>query len=80
MHQLKKKVLTAASVLIMSGCASSADLERHANHHAKARDYYESIGQPEEARQEAKAANKAWEDASCLLPLLIDLFSLSKDK
>lgn len=76
----KQNNLAALSVILLSGCVSSTDLERHANHHAKARDYYESIGQPEAARQEAKAANEAWEDASGLLPLLIDLFSLSKDK
>lgn len=76
----KQKKLAVAIALILSGCVSSADLERHANHHAKARDYYESVGQPEAARQEAKAANEVWEDASGLLPLLIELFSLSKDK
>ncbi len=76
----KQNKLAVLSVLILSGCVSSADLERQANHHAKARDYYESIGQPEAARQEAKAANEAWEDASGLLPLLIELFILSKEK
>lgn len=76
----KQNNLAALSVILLSGCVSSTYLERHANQHAKARDYYESIGQPEAARQEANAANKAWKDASGLLPLLIDLFSLSNDK
>ena len=64
----------------LTGCASSSDLERSANRHAKAGDYYESIGQPNTAREEYKQAKKDRDYATELLPILVDLFDFFNDK
>lgn len=75
-----EKLIRYATVIItaiaMSGCASSTDIERKANLHAKAGKYYESIGQPGAAKEEYHSANESWQSADDLFPLLIELFNL----
>lgn len=68
------------ATVVVSGCASSSSLERSANNHAKARDYYESIGQPDAAREENNEANKDWDNANDLLPVLVEVFNLFSEK
>lgn len=72
------KGFAIALVLLLSGCASSSDLENSAQRHAKARDYYESIGQHDAAIQEGKAAQEDRDDAGDFFPLLVELFNLFK--
>jgi len=74
------RVFTLVLVVIISGCVSSSDLGKKANVHTKAGDYYESIGQPNAAKQERNAATKAHNDSSDLFPLLVELFALFSEK
>ncbi len=72
----KYKVLTLVFIFIVSGCASSSDLEKAAQNHAKAGDYYESIGQPNAAREERGEASKNRSEANGLFPFLVDVFDV----
>jgi hypothetical protein len=69
---------TLISVLIllifMAGCTSSSHLEQRAENHAKAGDYYESIGQPEAAKEAYQAVKKDKNDAWGIIPILVDLY------
>ncbi len=78
MHKHKWIMIALASLL--AGCASSSSLERSANNHAKARDYYESIGQPDAALEENNEANKDWDSANDLLPILVEVFNIFTEK
>jgi hypothetical protein len=56
-HVMSKKLIVIFSLIIMlNGCASSAELKKRSQNNTKAGDYYESIGQPEAARQEHEMA------------------------
>ena len=82
-YKLKEsKYLLIALMLIVTGCASSSDLEKRANNHSKAGIYYESIGQPNAAREEHNNAKENRDHANGVLPLLVELFNLfnKKDK
>lgn len=48
--------------------------------HSKAGDYYQAIGQDHAAREEYQQADKTFDRADNVLPLLVDLFEhVSKD-
>ena len=66
--------------ITITGCASSSDLEKSANMHAKAGDYYESIGQPHAADEENKLASKKRKDANKVDSILVELFNLLTGK
>ncbi len=67
------KTLVIIMTLIITGCASSSTLEKRASIHAKAGEYYESIGQPNVAREEENLARKKRNRANDALPLLVEL-------
>ena len=69
-----------ALAIFLTGCASSSSLERSANNHAKARDYYESIGQPGAALEEDNEARKDLDSATDLLPMIVEVFNLFSEK
>lgn len=70
------KTLISGLILLtfMAGCTSSSHLEKRAENHAKAGDYYESIGQPEAAKEANQAAEKDKDDALGIIPILVDLY------
>ncbi|XQW84070.1 hypothetical protein ACOYR1_13095 [Thalassotalea piscium] len=76
----KVKFLAISVILIISGCASSSDLEKTANNHAKAGNYYESVGQPNAANDEYNQASKTHDNANGFFPIVIELFNLFTHK
>lgn len=74
------KVFIVIFLLLLTGCASSSDMERRANNHAKAGNYYQSIGQPGVAQGEYSRSKKAREDAEGLFPFLVELVNLLQRK
>lgn len=73
---LKKlfSLLLTLSVFTTVGCASSSDYQKSADSNAKAGEYLESIGQPEEAQRAYEAARKESEASTGLFPTLVSLF------
>ena len=80
MNQLKKITLVLTLLFLANGCASSSDIERKARMHAKAGEYYESVGQLAVAREEYRSANKSWDTANDLFPVIVELFNLFTNK
>ena len=76
----KSKYFVVVFLVVTTGCASSTSLEKRANNHAKAGNYYESIGQPNVAREEYNEAKKNREHANDAFPLLVELFNLFNKK
>ena len=66
--------------LVITGCASSSDLEKSASMHAKAGDYYESIGQPHAAEEENNLATKKRKDARQVDSILVEILNLFSSK
>ena len=64
----------------VTGCASSASLEKQANLNAKAASYYKSIGQDGAAKEEYKSAAKNHEEANKLFPILVELLNMFSSK
>jgi len=67
-------------LLVITGCASSRDIEKSASNHSKAGDYYKSIGQPDAAKEEYNEAKNDRDHADGIFPLLVDLFDLFSGK
>lgn len=73
---MTKVTLLFICVFVLSGCASSSDLEKRAAIQAKAGDYYKSIGQPQAAAQSHQAAKENRKRAIKSSPLLVELYRL----
>ncbi len=76
---LNNIILTVLCVLIFNGCTSRSELNKSAENHAKAGDYYESIGQPDAAKRSRDMAQKDRDDADDVEAILSDIF-FGKDK
>ena len=65
--------------LVLGGCMSSSDLSAMSKNNVKAGRYYESIGQPQAAQREYKAAAKhkkqSEEDETILFDMLWSLLT-----
>ena len=66
--------------LLFSGCASNSELNKRADNHDKAGDYYESIGQPQVAEEERRIAQGNRDDSLKLDAILVEIFNAKKDK
>ncbi|XPF94444.1 hypothetical protein ACM9HF_00085 [Colwellia sp. RE-S-Sl-9] len=68
-------------ILIFSiyGCSSYSELKKSSANHTKSGDYYESIGQPEAAREERQLARKDRKNALKLEAVLAEVIN-NKDK
>jgi|GEM_PF-2178110 len=64
---------------ILNGCASNSALNKKADNHNKAGDYYESIGQPQAAQRQHRMAQEDRKDASSIEAILFDIIFTSKD-
>lgn len=71
---LKKSLALLVLLAFVTGCASSSDLEKSAQLHAKTGDYYESIGQPGAAKEENNATYKDRDQATGFIAIFVDLF------
>jgi len=67
-------------ILVLNGCASKSELNKRADNNEKAGDYYESIGQPEAAKQERKMARENREDSRKIETILFDILFGKDDK
>ena len=67
-------------MLCTSGCASTSEIENQASRHDKASEYYDSIGQPDVAKQESREAQNKRDSANDAIPLLFELFNLFSKK
>jgi PBP1b-binding outer membrane lipoprotein LpoB len=76
----KKIIILIFSSLILTGCASSSELNKRAENNAKAGEYYESIGQPEAAKRSREMAQENNEDSLTIEAILFNLFFGSDDK
>lgn len=85
MVRLRVKLMVRLMVGLMlltlaAGCASSSDLDKSAQKHIKSGNYYQSIGQPQAAREEYSEADKDFDQAGDVFSILVDLFNhFSKD-
>ncbi|TWX47193.1 hypothetical protein [Colwellia hornerae] len=78
---MKKHYVIIFSVFfLLTGCASSSELNKKAHNNAKAGDYYESIGQPEAAKEERKMARENLQDSYRIDTLLFDILFGNSDK
>lgn len=74
------KLIFFIPLLILTGCTSSADLEKRASAHDKSGRYYESIGQPNAARDEYQQAKNDRDNANDAPAILVELYELFNDK
>ena len=76
----KSHVFFSALILLFTGCVSNSELNKRADNHDKAGDYYESIGQPEVAEQERRMAQENREASLEVEAILVEIFKNKKDK
>ena len=74
------KIFTVVCIFIIAGCASSSELSKKGDNHAKAGEYYKSIGQTEAAEEEYELAKEDRDHAQDLFPALVELFNFFTDK
>jgi hypothetical protein len=74
------KYFVVTCLVVITGCASSSDIEKSADNHAKAGSYYQSIGQPNAAMEENRQARKERDDATGFITLFVDLINLFNKK
>ncbi len=70
-----KMIVFIVVISSVSGCASSADLNKSAMNNERAADYYESIGQPGIADEERQLARDNYNDASSAEMIIVELIS-----
>jgi hypothetical protein len=75
-----KKTTILVLMMVVTGCASSSDLEKRASNHDKAGRYYESIGQPNAAREEYRTAKEDRDDSVNIIAILVDIFNANSKK
>ena len=77
---MRLQIIGLILLMFITGCSSTSDLNKSAEMHSKAGDYYQAIGQNHAAREEYQQADKIFERANNVFPLLVDLFEhVSKD-
>jgi hypothetical protein len=80
-HKMPKTIIILiVSSLILTGCASSSELNKITENNAKTGEYYESIGQPEAAKRSREMAQENIDDSLTIEAILFDLFFGSDDK
>jgi len=76
----KSNVCILVLIFLFTGCVSNSELNKRADNHDKAGDYYESIGQPQVAEQERRMAQKNREDSLEIDAVLVEIFKPKKGK
>lgn len=77
---MRLQILGLILLTLITGCSSTSDLNKSAEMHSKAGDYYKAIGQDHAAREEYQEADKTFDQADNVFSLLVDLFEhVSKD-
>lgn len=77
---MRLQIIGLILLMFITGCSSTSDLNKSAEMHSKAGDYYQAIGQNHAAREEYQQADKIFDRANNVFPLLVDLFEhVSKD-
>jgi outer membrane protein assembly factor BamD (BamD/ComL family) len=80
MSIVRLQIIGLILLMFITGCSSTSDLNKSAEMHSKAGDYYQAIGQNHAAREEYQQADKIFDRANNVFPLLVDLFEhVSKD-
>ena len=80
MSKVRLQIIGLILLMFITGCSSTSNLNKSAEMHSKAGDYYQAIGQNHAAREEYQQADKTFDRADNVLPLLVDLFEhVSKD-
>jgi len=72
---MRISIISIMLLVLIMGCASSSDLDKRAEKHNKAGNYYESIGQPQAVREEYNEAEKNLDQAGEIYSILVDLFN-----
>jgi|TARA_B110000014_G_C19853123_1_gene442031 outer membrane protein OmpA-like peptidoglycan-associated protein len=76
----KRNMIFIILFLVLGGCTSSSELKKRASNNEKAGDYYESIGQPEVAKQEREMAQENRKNSRKFETLLFDILFGKDDK
>lgn len=76
----KYNVIIFIVFFLLTGCVSSSALNKRAHNNAKAGDYYESIGQPDAAKEERKMAKENLEDSYRIDTILFDILFGNSEK
>jgi len=76
----KGNVIAFVFFFLLHGCSSSSALKKSAANNEKAGDYYESIGQPEVAKQERELAKKKHKRSNSIEVSLFELIFGDGDK
>ena len=77
---MRLQIIGLILLMFITGCSSTSDLNKSAEMHSKAGDYYQAIGQNHAAREEYQQADKTFDRADNVFSLLVDLFEhVSKD-
>ncbi len=80
MSKVRLQIIGLILLMFITGCSSTSDLNKSAEMHSKAGDYYQAIGQDHAAREEYQQADKTFDRADNVFSLLVDLFEhVSKD-
>lgn len=80
MSKVRLQIIGLILLMFITGCSSTSDLNKSAEMHSKAGDYYQAIGQNHAAREEYQQADKTFDRADNVFSLLVDLFEhVSKD-
>ena len=74
MSIVRLQIIGLILLMFITGCSSTSDLNKSAEMHSKAGDYYQAIGQNHAAREEYQQADKTFDRANNVFPLLVDLF------
>lgn len=69
------KISSIILLFAITGCVSSKSLEKSAENHKKASEYYKSIGQHTAANEESAIAKKNKDDSLGIIAILVDIFN-----
>jgi hypothetical protein len=69
------KIICIILLAAITGCASSASLKKSAGNHAKASEYYKSIGQNSAANEERALAKEDSDNSFGIIAILVDIFN-----
>jgi hypothetical protein len=76
----KSNLFLLVLIPLFSGCVSNSKLNKVADNHDKAGDYYESIGQPQVAEKSREMAQKKREESLQVDAILTEIFKSKIDK
>ncbi|MBA6417377.1 hypothetical protein H4J50_15295, partial [Colwellia sp. 6M3] len=68
---MRLQIIGLILLMFITGCSSTSDLNKSAEMHSKAGDYYQAIGQNHAAREEYQQADKIFDRANNVFPLLV---------